>query len=249
MTLVMNRPGRLNALSPELYDQLAQALLEAKDNRQIGAIVLTGAGDAFCAGGDVARMANSPAETLSFEQKVARLRRRNQITELLHTLPIPTIAMIRGPAAGAGLSLALACDFRYADDSAKFKTAFINVGLPGDFGGHYFLPRIVGFANARELYLLSPTLDAQQANELGMLTALFSRDRLEPEVTAIAQKIANGPRQALALMKDNLNQALQNTLDDTLNQEAVNHVTATLTADHKEAAQAFIEKRPPRFER
>ena len=99
------------------------------------------------------------------------------------------------------------------------------------------------------MYLLSPTLDAQQANELGMLTALFSRDRLEPEVTAIAQKIANGPRQALALMKDNLNQALQNTLDDTLNQEAVNHVTATLTADHKEAAQAFIEKRPPKFER
>ena len=144
MTLVMNRPERLNALSPELYDQLAQALLEAKDNRQIGAVVLTGAGAAFCAGGDVARMANSPAETLSFEQKVARLRRRNQITELLHTLSIPTIAMIRGPAAGAGLSLALACDFRYADDSAKFKTAFINVGLPGDFGGHYFLPRIVG---------------------------------------------------------------------------------------------------------
>ena len=154
LTLVMNRPERLNALSPELYDQLGQALLEAKDNKQIGAIVLTGAGDAFCAGGDVARMANSPAESISFEQKVARLRQRNLITELLHTLPIPTIAMIRGPAAGAGLCLALACDFRYADGSAKFKTAFINVGLPGDFGGHYFLPRIVGFAKARELYLL-----------------------------------------------------------------------------------------------
>jgi len=249
MTLVMNRPERLNALSPELYDQLAQALLEAKDNRQIGAIVLTGAGAAFCAGGDVARMANSPAETLSFGQKVARLRQRNQITELLHTLPIPTIAMIRGPAAGAGLSLALACDFRYADDSAKFKTAFINVGLPGDFGGHYFLPRIVGFAKARELYLLSPTLGAQQAQDLGMLTGLCSRESLESEVTAIAQKLAKGPRQALALMKDNLNQALQNTLDQTLNQEAFNHVTATLTADHKEAAQAFIEKRTPKFER
>ncbi len=249
MTLVMNRPERLNALSPELYDQLAQALLEAKDNRQIGAIVLTGAGTAFCAGGDVARMANSPAETLSFEQKVARLRQRNQITELLHTLPIPTIAMIRGPAAGAGLSLALACDFRYADDSAKFKTAFINVGLPGDFGGHYFLPRIVGFAKARELYLLSPTLNAQQAKALGMLTEIFSRDTLEQDVTTIAQKFAKGPRQALALMKENLNQALQNTLSQTLDQEAFNHVTSTLSADHKEAAQAFIEKRPPNFRR
>ncbi|MEI7567864.1 MAG: enoyl-CoA hydratase [Alcaligenaceae bacterium] len=249
MTLVMNRPERLNALSPELYDQLAQALLEAKDNRQIGAIVLTGAGTAFCAGGDVARMANSPAETLSFEQKVARLRQRNQITELLHTLPIPTIAMIRGPAAGAGLSLALACDFRYADDSAKFKTAFINVGLPGDFGGHYFLPRIVGFAKARELYLLSPTLNAQQAKALGMLTEIFSRDTLEQDVATIAQKFAKGPRQALALMKDNLNQALQNTLSQTLDQEAFNHVTSTLSADHKEAAQAFIEKRPPNFRR
>ena len=249
MTLIMNRPERLNALSPELYDQLAQALLEAKDNRQIGAIVLTGAGTAFCAGGDVARMANSPAETLSFEQKVARLRQRNQITELLHTLPIPTIAMIRGPAAGAGLSLALACDFRYADDSAKFKTAFINVGLPGDFGGHYFLPRIVGFAKARELYLLSPTLNAQQAKALGMLTEIFSRDTLEQDVTTIAQKFAKGPRQALALMKENLNQALQNTLSQTLDQEAFNHVTSTSSADHKEAAQAFIEKRPPNFRR
>lgn len=249
MTLVMNRPERRNALSPELYDQLGQALLEAKDNQQLGAIVLTGAGDAFCAGGDVARMANSPAETLSFEQKVARLRQRNQITELLHTLPIPTIAMIRGPAAGAGLSLALACDFRYADESAKFKTAFINVGLPGDFGGHYFLPRIVGFAKARELYLLSPTLDAQQAKALGMLTEIFSRDTLEPGVTAIAQQFAKGPRQALALMKENLNQALQNTLSQTLDQEAFNHVTSTSSADHKEAAQAFIEKRPPNFRR
>jgi 2-(1,2-epoxy-1,2-dihydrophenyl)acetyl-CoA isomerase len=249
MTLVMNRPERRNALSPELYDQLGQALLEAKDNQQLGAIVLTGAGDAFCAGGDVARMANSPAETLSFEQKVARLRQRNQITELLHTLPIPTIAMIRGPAAGAGLSLALACDFRYADESAKFKTAFINVGLPGDFGGHYFLPRIVGFAKARELYLLSPTLDAQQAKALGMLTEIFSRDTLEPSVTAIAQQFAKGPRQALALMKENLNQALQNTLSQTLDQEAFNHVTSTSSTDHKEAAQAFIEKRPPNFRR
>ena len=249
LTLVMNRPERRNALSPELYDQLAQALLDAKDNRQIGAIVLTGAGDAFCAGGDVARMANSPAETLSFEQKAARLRGRNQITELLHTLPIPTIAMIRGPAAGAGLSLALACDFRYADETAKFKTAFINVGLPGDFGGHYFLPRIVGFAKARELYLLSPTLNAQQAKALGMLTEIFSRDTLEQDVTTIAQKFAKGPRQALALMKENLNQALQNTLSQTLDQEAFNHVTSTSSADHKEAAQAFIEKRPPNFRR
>jgi len=249
MTLIMNRPERRNALSPELYDQLGQALLEAKDNQQLGAIVLTGAGEAFCAGGDVARMASSPAETLSFEQKVARLRQRNQITELLHALPIPTIAMIRGPAAGAGLSLALACDFRYADESAKFKTAFINVGLPGDFGGHYFLPRIVGFAKARELYLLSPALDAQQAKALGILTEIFSRDTLEPSVTALAQKFAKGPRQALALMKENLNQALQNTLSQTLDQEAFNHVTSTLSADHKEAAQAFIEKRPPNFHR
>ena len=249
MTLVMNRPERRNALSPELYDQLGQALLQAKDNQQLGAIVLTGAGEAFCAGGDVARMANSPAETLSFEQKVARLRRRTQIAELLHTLPIPTIAMIRGPAAGAGLSLALACDFRYADETAKFKTAFINVGLPGDFGGHYFLPRIVGFAKARELYLLSPTLNAQQAKALGMLTEIFSRDTLEQDVTTIAQKFAKGPRQALALMKENLNQALQNTLSQTLDQEAFNNVTSTSSADHKEAAQAFIEKRPPNFRR
>jgi 2-(1,2-epoxy-1,2-dihydrophenyl)acetyl-CoA isomerase len=230
-----------------MYAAGVEALNAAESSLDVRSVIITGEGAHFSAGGNLNRLLHN--RSLPPEHQAQSIDGLHAWLETIATFPKPVLAAVEGAAAGAGFSLALACDFRYADDSAKFKTAFINVGLPGDFGGHYFLPRIVGFAKARELYLLSPTLGAQQAQDLGMLTGLYSRENLESEVTALAQKLAKGPRQALALMKDNLNQALQNTLDQTLNQEAFNHVTATLTADHKEAAQAFIEKRPPKFER
>jgi 2-(1,2-epoxy-1,2-dihydrophenyl)acetyl-CoA isomerase len=285
LVLTLNRPQRRNALSPALYAALLTALRAAADDDGIAAVVLTGAGTAFCAGGDVSRMAaganagstpgananvNANADVggtarnslgpgvgstagtaepspLSFEQKMAGLRRRTGICELLHTMPKPTIAMMRGPAVGAGLSLALACDLRYGDDTVRLRTGFVNVGLSGDFGGHYFLPRLVGMAKARELYLVSPMLDAQAALGLGLLNAVFQPEALEAEVMGIARGLATGPRTAIAHIKANLNDAAHLSLPDMLDRECWRHARCTETPDHREAAAAFVEKRPPRF--
>ncbi|RXN83417.1 enoyl-CoA hydratase [Achromobacter aloeverae] len=252
LVLTLNRPARRNALSPGLYAALLRALGAAAIDDSVGAVVLTGAGTAFCAGGDVSRMADAGKATdaatpLSFEQKMAGLRQRTGICELLHAMPKPTIAMMRGPAVGAGLSLALACDLRYADTTARMRTGFIDVGLSGDFGGHYFLPRLVGMAKARELYLTSPMLDAQAALALGLVTAVFDGAALADRTMAIARRLADGPRTAIAHMKANLNDAASLSLPEMLDRECWRHVRCTQTVDHREAVAAFVEKRPPRF--
>jgi 2-(1,2-epoxy-1,2-dihydrophenyl)acetyl-CoA isomerase len=248
MVLTLNRPERRNALSPELYELLLQALEEASVRDDVGAIVLTGAGGAFCAGGDVARMAGD-SQPPSFEARIARLRRRARISELLHASPKPTIAMMRGPAVGAGLSLALACDMRLGDESARLRTGFLQVGVPGDFGGHYFLPRLVGMAKARELYLTSKMIEADEALAIGLLNQLHPAAGLEDAVMAIASGWASGPRTAISYMKQNLNQGLDATLAQVLDGEAWRHARCVETADHKEAALAYMEKRPPRYAR
>lgn len=247
LVLTLNRPERRNALSPELYEELLEALRTAATDPDVGAVVLTGAGGAFCAGGDVARMAGASQEALSFEQRVARLRHRAGITELLHTMPKPTLAMIRGAAVGAGLSLALACDMRFADPTALLRTGFLNVAVPGDFGAHYFLPRLVGMAKARELYLTSPRLDAQSALALGLLTRVVEADALAAATIGLATSLAHGPRAAIGYMKRNLNDALHATLPQVLDAEAWRHVRCTETEDHREATRAYVEKRTPSF--
>lgn len=247
--LTLNRPARHNALSPTLYEALLETLAAAATNTAIGAVVLTGAGASFCAGGDVARMSrSSEAQKASEAERVAALRRRTGIVEILHSMPKPTIAMMRGAAVGAGLSLALACDLRYGDTSVRMRTGFANVGVPGDFGGHYFLPRIVGPAKARELYLRSPMLSAAQATELGLLHQAFDPEQLASEVTDIAQALAGGPQPAIAHIKANLNDGLTLSLADMLDRECVRHVQCVDSPDHKEAARAFVEKRPPNFQ-
>ena len=248
LTITLNRPERRNALSPEMHDLFKQALLDASTDSGVGAVVLTGSGGAFCAGGDVARMAGPGVGALTFEDKVAQLRSKNQVTELLHKMPKPTIAMMSGAAAGAGLSLAMACDIRIADTTSKFTTAFIKVGLPGDFGGHYFLPRLVGAAKARELYMLSPLLTGQEALNIGLIHQLVEPDALQATVKTLAKMFADGPRAAIGHMKANLNYALDASLSDLLDHEAIRHVRCTDTADHKEATQAYVEKRAPRFD-
>ncbi|MBV7484610.1 enoyl-CoA hydratase [Bordetella sp. BOR01] len=251
--LTLNRPDRRNALSPALYEALFEALVLAESDDTIGAVVLTGAGSSFCAGGDVARMNRQSeahaAPPATPAERTAALRRRTRIVECLHGMPKPTIAMIRGAAVGAGLSLALACDLRYGDSSAKLRTGFANVGLPGDFGGHYFLPRIVGPAKARELYLRSPMLSAAQAAGLGLLNEVFSPEQLESEVAGIARALACGPQPAIGHTKANLNDGLALGLADLLDRECARHVQCVDSPDHKEAVRAFVEKRPPVFQR
>jgi 2-(1,2-epoxy-1,2-dihydrophenyl)acetyl-CoA isomerase len=162
-------------------------------------------------------------------------------------MPKPTIAMVKGAAAGAGLSLALACDLRMAGESARFATAFARVGYSGDFGGSYFLTQLVGTAKARELYYTAEIVDASQALALGLVNRVIPDARLEEETMALAARIAKGPRVALSYMKRNMNAAESGTLKDLLDLEAWHHSRTGMTEDHREAARAFVEKREPQF--
>jgi len=245
-TLTLNRPDRLNALSTPIMEGLLEALPRLAQDTAVGVVVLTGAGRAFCAGGDVKSMAEGSGER-SVGEAVTRLRGRMEVSRLLHEIPKPTIAMVNGPAAGAGMSLALACDLRIAAQSARFVTAFANIGFSGDFGGSYFLSKLVGTSKARELYYTADPLDAAQALALGVVNRVVADGDLVDTTMALARKLARGPRIALALMKQNFNAAESGTLAQLLDLEAQRQIETGRTDDHKEAARAFVEKRAPAF--
>src|SRR5438270_7651961 len=245
-TLTLNRPERLNALSAPIMEGLLEALPRLAADAAIGAVVLTGAGRAFCAGGDVKRMAEEAVER-SMQEDVARLGGRMEVSRLLHEIPKPTIAVVNGAAAGAGLALALACDLRIAGESARFVTAFAKVGFSGDFGGSYFLSKLVGTGKARELYFTAEPLNASQALALGIVNRVTPDAELAAATTAFARKLARGPRIALGRMKQNFNAAENGPLAELLDREAEGQVATGRTEDHKEAARAFVEKREPVF--
>jgi len=245
-TLTLNRPDRLNALSSPMLEGLLEALPRLAADPQVAVVVLTGAGRGFCAGGDVKSMAEG-ASQLGMDDAVQRLRGRMEVSRLLHEIPKPTIAMINGPAAGAGLAMALACDLRVASESARLITAFAKVGFSGDFGGSYFLSRLIGTGRARELYYLGEPLDAAQALELGVVNTVVPDFELLDATTALAQRLACGPGIALGLMKKNFNAAETGTLSELLDLEALHQIQTARTEDHQEAARAFVEKRAPLF--
>jgi 2-(1,2-epoxy-1,2-dihydrophenyl)acetyl-CoA isomerase len=246
--LTMNRPERLNALSGPMLDAMLEALPRLAEAADVGVVVLTGAGRGFCAGGDVKAMAEGREMAGdSLEDRAQGLRAKMETSRWLHEMPKPTIAMVRGAAAGAGLSLAMACDLRIAGEGAKFATAFARVGYSGDFGGSYYLTRLVGTAKARELYYTAEVLDARQALALGLVNRVVPDERLEEETMALAGKLARGPRVALRYMKRNMNAAESGTLKDLLDLEAWHHTRTGQTDDHREAARAFVEKREPVF--
>jgi len=247
-TLTLNRPASLNAMSEAMLDALLEALPRLAEDTSVGVVVVTGAGRGFCAGGDVKAMAEGRefgGDTL--EDKAQQLRSKMEVSRWLHEMPKPTIAMVRGAAAGAGLSLALACDLRVASDTARFATAFARVGYSGDFGGSWFLTQLVGTGKARELYYTADILDAPQALALGLVNRVVPDARLEEETQALAGKLARGPRVALRYMKRNMNAAEAGTLKDSLDLEAWHHTRTGFTEDHKEAAKAFVDKREPVF--
>lgn len=246
VTLTLNRPARLNAITVPMFEQLLATLERLAADAAVGAVVLAGAGRGFCAGGDVGEMANRvPGEAP--DDAVRTLRRRMRIAQLLHEMPQPTLAAIQGPAAGAGLCLALACDLRIAGADASFTTAFGRMGYAGDYGGSYFLPRLVGTAKARELYFASAVVGAEEALRIGLVNRLVPTADVAPETHALATALARGPRLALAQMKRNLNCADGGDLAALLDLEAEGQIRCRLTDDHREAARAFVEKRPPRF--
>jgi 2-(1,2-epoxy-1,2-dihydrophenyl)acetyl-CoA isomerase len=245
-TLTLNRPDRLNALSSPMLDALLEALPRLAADSQIAVVVLTGAGRGFCAGGDVKSMAEGSSQ-LGVADAVQRLRGRMEVSRLLHEISKPTIAMVNGAAAGAGLYMALACDMRIAAQSARFITAFAKVGFSGDFGGSYFLSKLVGTGKARELYYTGDPLDADQALALGMANRVVPDAELLDATMSLARRLAHGPSIALGLMKQHFNAAENGTLSELLDLEALNQIKTSRTEDHREAARAFVEKRPPVF--
>ena len=250
-TLTMNRPEARNALTREMMLALSEALPRLANDAAVRLVVLTGTGAAFCSGGDVkgfAKNAAAAAVTLSFDHKVTDLRARMEVSRWLHEMPKPTLAVIPGPAAGAGFSLALACDLRIAADNAKFTTAFAKIGLSGDFGGSYFLNHLVGAAKAREMYFTGQVLLGDEAQRIGLVNRVVPAAQLVDAARAWAAELAALPTVAIGYMKRNLNAGLRGSLSDVLDAEAIHMIRTFETSDHKGAAAAFVEKRAPQFE-
>ncbi len=255
--LSFNRPERRNALSSSMYDGFGRALPRIERDPSVRVLLVTGEGIAFCAGGDVKGMhenntsggsAEAAASATSLEDRVAWLRSRQALVSLaLRQLPIPVVAALPGAAAGAGLSMALAADLRIAAERAVLVTAFANVGASGDFGTSWFLPRIVGEAKAKELMFTSPRLTAADAADLGLVNRVLPDDGFAEAALAYCHDLANRAPIALRYMKENVNRALGSTLAEALDAEAAAMVRTMGTADHREAAAAFVEKRPPEF--
>ena len=253
--LTMNRPERRNALSGAMLAAMATALAAFETDPEVAAIVLTGAGGAFCAGGDVKGMAegtgggSTAQQGADLDSRIHAQRVSQRATAgRLYKMPKPTIAALPGAAAGAGLSLALACDLRIASDKAVMTTAFAKVGFSGDYGGTFFLSQLVGTAKARELYFLSDRIDMSEALRLGLVNIVVAAERLEVETMKLAHRLAKGPRVAYRYMKENINRAASGgDVDDCLDLEATHHVHTGFTEDHREAAKAFVEKREPVF--
>ncbi len=251
-TLTMNRPERRNAMSGAMNQAMARVLADVEVDDDVGCVVLTGAGGAFCAGGDVKGMASGgdggAGAPTTYDAGVHRQRlNQRAVSQRLYEMPKPTIAALPGAAAGAGMSLALACDLRYAVPTAILTTAFAKVGFAGDYGGTWFLTRLVGSGKARELYFFSDKLTAEEAEHLGIVNAIFPAESFDADVTARARQLAAGPRVAYRYMKENLNRAVHGELGECLDMEAAHHIRTGQTEDHREAAKAFVEKRPPTF--
>jgi 2-(1,2-epoxy-1,2-dihydrophenyl)acetyl-CoA isomerase len=251
LTLTLNRPQARNAMSRAMNEALAQQLAQAELDPAVRCIVLTGAGNAFCAGGDVKGMAAAGDGTVgaqTIDQAIHRQRVNQRGTAgKLFKMPKPTIAALPGAAAGAGLSLALACDLRVMASTAILTTAFARVGFSGDYGGTYFLTQLVGAAKARELYYLSERVSAEEALRLGIVNWTCEPDALAAKTREIARRLAQGPTVVYRYMKENLNRALGGDVDDCMDLEATHHIHCGQTEDHREAARAFVEKREPVF--
>ncbi|MFN7930541.1 MAG: enoyl-CoA hydratase [Blastocatellia bacterium] len=246
-TLTLNRPDKLNALSRDLMAEATSLLKQWGSDPNIGAIVLTGTGRAFCAGGDVSNMAKEAAEPLTLEQQVDGLRQAQELSWLLYNLPKVTIAAVNGFAMGAGLGICLSCDLRIASAQAKFGTAYAKVGFGGDFGTTWTLARYVGAAKAKELFFLADIIDAAEAHRLGLINRIVTHDELMAQVNEIATRIAHGPLTSYRYMKANVNLAQTTDFRTMLDREAETHLRCGLTEDHKEGVRAFMEKRQPNF--
>src|SRR5437870_7192780 len=246
--LTMNRPDKLNALSDPMIDAAIAHLRRCATDPNVGAVVLTGAGRAFCAGGDVSAMGSGGRGGQTFETHVDRQREMHEFPWLLADIPKVTIAAVNGAAVGAGLGLALSCDLCFASDRARFGTAFARVGFGGDFGTTWQLTRRAGPAKAKELFFLPDLVPAVDAAAIGLVNRVFAHDVFTAEVRELARRIAHGPLVSYRYMKQNVDLALTSDFRALLDREAITHLRCGQTADHREGVAAFLEKREPRFQ-
>ncbi|MFO0687804.1 MAG: enoyl-CoA hydratase-related protein [Myxococcota bacterium] len=245
-TLTFNRPEAKNALTMAMKEALYVLVRDLETDPEVGCLLLTGAGGAFSSGGDTKRM-QKEGKPPSMEDRQRQLRWEHELPRMLHRSSKPTIAALPGAAAGAACSIALACDLRIAAESAFLVTSFAKLGLSGDYGGTWFMTRLVGPAKAREIYFTADRVDSKTALELGLFNRVVPDAALADEAFALAARIAAGPPIALRYMKANLNRALEADLETCLRYEADRMVRGAQTDDYTEAVAAFAEKRTPRF--
>jgi 2-(1,2-epoxy-1,2-dihydrophenyl)acetyl-CoA isomerase len=245
-TLTFHRPEKLNAVNVQLLQEAAGFLKAWSRDSAIGAIVVTGSGRAFCAGGDVSMMARED-DSSTLEQKIDGLRDLQEISWLLYSSPKVTIASVNGFAMGAGLGIALACDLRIASSAAKFGTAYAKVGFGGDFGTTWLLTHYAGAPKAKELFFLADPIDAAEAHRIGLVNRVVEPDALAAEALAVATRIAAGPLTSYRYMKQNVNLAATVDFRTLLDREPETHLRCGETADHREGVRAFLEKRTPKF--
>lgn len=240
-TITLSRPGRKNALSPQMGRELREVLSEIAFDTSVRCVVITGAGDAFCSGADL-------GELTADGHGLAHMRDIHRVAQALHDLPQPTIARINGVAAGAGLNIALGCDLTVMSTEARFSEIFARRGLSTDFGGAWLLPRLVGLHRAKELVLLADVLPADEAERLGLVNRVVPPDELDAVVADWSSRLAAGPPIALAQSKKMLNQAVETSWEAMLAAEGTSQSVNFQTADMVEAMKAFFEKRDPTFE-
>ncbi len=244
LTITLNRPESYNALNEVMKEELTDAFRQADKDTTARCIVLTGAGQkAFSSGQD---LKEHGADSRSLKESLEKSY--NPLIRKIRSIEKPVIGMINGVAAGAGLSIALACDLRVMAESAKLIEVFIRIGLVPDSGSHWFLPRLVGMARAFEYAATGRDVDAAEAGRVGLVNRVVKDEELLKVTTELAQKLAAAPTRSIGLIKRGLNKALVSDLDSLLDYEAILQELASKTADHKEGVKAFLEKRTPKFE-
>lgn len=241
-TVLLNRPDKLNALSGEMYHDLADAFAELNTDDDVRTVLLTGAGRAFCAGGDVTTM--GAYDVVSGRK---RSKSHHRMILNLHHLEKPVIAAVRGPAAGIGASMALACDLIVASETAYLLMAFKNVGIPPDGGAIYFLTQHLGLSRAKEIVYSARKLPAAEARDMGLISKVVPDDQLEASAMALAREIAGSATYALTLAKRMFQYMYVPTLEQLLELEVMATGGARMTHDHVEGITAFKEKRKPQF--
>ncbi|NWG15203.1 MAG: enoyl-CoA hydratase/isomerase family protein [Chloroflexi bacterium] len=244
LTITMNRPERLNAMNDTMRRELIAAFSQAADDETVRVVVLTGAGRGFCSGADLAAAMENGAP-VNFGELLRETY--NPLVMLMRGLPKPIIAAVNGAAAGAGMSLALACDLRIAAESASFMQAFVKIGLVPDSGSTWLLPRLVGLTRALDLMLTGRRVAADEALSLGLVNAVVPDGRLMETVHETARAFAEAPTRAIGYIKQAVNFALDQNLEAALEKEAELQDLAGATDDHREGVAAFLEKRPPQF--